>query len=594
MIKISKSKSSSEIFQQRISWLNLFVILLFSLLLLRLWYLQVINGPGYRIRSENNRIRLKEIPPYRGKILDRNGIVIVDNKPSYSLYVIPEEVDDPSRLFNRLSKIVKFDLKATKDRFLKMNKNYPFKPICIKKDISIDELSKIESNIFMLPGVMIKVEGKRNYIYKNFASHLLGYLSREMKGRSGVEYKWEKVLSGIPGGMQVEVDAVGRMIRIISKRSPVPGADVYLTIDMNLQKRGEELLKGKRGAIVAMNPKNGEILAMVSSPSFDPDIFVDGMDQKTWQKISKSKEHPLQNRAISGLYPPGSLFKVVVAIAGLQEGVITPNKIFFCNGTFPYGNRVFRCWKKAGHGEVNLYKALKESCDIYFYNVGKALGVDKIAYYAKIFGLEKKTGFDIGNESKGLVPTPKWKLKRFGIPWRGGETLSLSIGQSYLLVTPIQMAVMYSAIFNGGILYKPQATKLIKRPDGKILYEFRPKIMAKLKIKSEYLELIKKALIAAVNEPDGTGINAKIDNIIVAGKTGTAQVIENRGDREDEDKIKDHAWFVGVAPAEDPSITVAVIVEHGGHGGSVAAPIVRELIKQYFELHVRQKTHSKF
>jgi len=586
MIRLHEPDSVT-IFQKRIWRLSLFVISLFFALLLRLWYLQVTNGEQYRKRSENNRIRLKEIPAYRGKILDRNGVVLVDNKPSYNLYLIPEEVDDPQILLTRLSHIIYLDTKATQDKVFKIKKSGSFKPVCIKRDISFDEVSRIEGNILMLPGVIIRAEGKRNYIYKELASHLLGYISWNMRGRSGIEYKWENVLSGIPGGMQIEVDATGRIIGIISKSPSIPGADVYLTIDKRLQQKAEQLLKGKRGAIVAMNPCNGEILAIASSPSFDPNIFVNGMDQKTWQKISGSKTHPLQNRAVNGLYPPASLFKIVVAAAGLQERIITPKKKFICTGMFPYGNRIYNCWKKEGHGEVDLYKAITESCDIYFYKLGKMLGVDRIARYARMFGLGRKTDIDIGNESRGLVPTPKWKIKRFGIPWQGGETLSFAIGQSYLLVTPIQMAVMYSAIFNGGILYKPQVTKVIKRPNGDLIYQFRPRIKCKLKIRPEYLSIIRKALIGVVNDPHGTGVKAKIKDLIVAGKTGTVQLMEKKEEENKNNEIKDHAWFVGVAPAKHPSITVAVIIEHGGHGGSAAAPIAKELIKEFFKIHVR-------
>ncbi len=545
--------------------------------------MQVIKGEEYRIRSEHNRIRLRDIPAYRGKILDRNGIVLVDNKPSYNLYVIPEEVKDPKSLFNKLSHLINIgDLDEIKKRFFEKKRICPFKPVCIKRDMSFDEVARIETNSLMLPGVIIKAEGERDYKYGKLASHILGYISWNRKGKVGVEYRWDKYLSGIPGGMQIEVDATGRMVDIISKTPPIPGDDVYLTIDKRLQEKAEKLLKGKAGAIVAINPNNGEILAMASSPSFDPNSFVKGMDKETWEKILHSKEHPLQNRAIQGLYPPGSTFKPVVAIAGLQEGVITPNTIFFCSGKFHYGNRVFKCWKEGGHGKVDLHKAIRESCDIYFYNVAKLLGIKKIAYYARMFGLGERTGIDIGGESKGLVPTPEWKLRKFGIPWQGGETLSLAIGQSYLLVTPIQMVVLYSAIFNGGILYRPFVTKCIKAPDGSIVYKARPIIRKRLKIKKKYLEIIKDALVAVVNEPHGTGIRARIKGIKVAGKTGTVQLMEDK-EEEDENKIKEHAWFIGIAPAERPEICVSVIIEHGGHGGSAAAPVAKELIEEYLK-----------
>ena len=583
MIRLSEPDTLS-FFYKRIWRLSLFIIFLFLILLVRLWYLQITNGKEYRRRSENNRIRLKEIPALRGNILDRNGVVLADNKPSYNLYIIPEEVNNPQLLFNRLSQIICLDARTAQDNFYKIRKIFPFKPICIKRNISLNEVSRIEGNILMLPGITIRVEGKRNYVYKGLAAHLLGYVSWNMKGISGIEYKWEKVLSGIHGGMQIEVDAAGRMVRIISERVPTSGANVYLTIDRNLQQKAQELLKGKKGAIVAMDPQDGEVLAMASSPTFDPNLFVTGMDQKTWQKISDSKDHPLQNRVINGLYSPASLFKIVVAIAALQEGIITPETRFVCEGIMPYGNRIYKCWKK--HGSLNLYKAIIESCDIYFYKLGNMLGADRIAHYARMFGLGRKTGIEIGNESKGLVPSPKWKLKRFGLPWQGGETLSFAIGQSYLLVTPIQIAVMYSAIFNGGILYKPQVTKLIKRPEGDIIYKFKPKIKGILSIRKENLNIIKNALIAVVNDPQGTGSMAKIKGVTVAGKTGTVQVVEKRR-RDREKHIKDHAWFVGVAPVKRPAITVAVIIEHGGAGGIIAAPIARELIKEFFKAHVR-------
>ena len=582
MLKSSETEISTSL-QKKILWLDLFVILLFFVLILRLWYLQITKGQEYRKRSEHNRIRLREIPAYRGKIMDRNGIVLVDNKPSYNLYLIPEEIDKPEDLLKKLSCIVKLDVEKAKKSIISARKTCSFKPICIKRDISFDEVAKIETNKLSLPGVVIRVEGKRNYIYGKLASHILGYISWDRRGRVGIEYKWDKFLSGIPGGMQIEVDATGRMVRLISERLPVAGDSVYLNIDKRLQQKAEQLLHDKAGAIVAVNPKDGEVLVMASSPSFDPNKFVDGMDQDTWKKIVNSKNHPLQNRAINGLYPPGSLFKVVVALAGLQEGLISPNTTFVCTGEFPYGNRVFRCWKKSGHGKVNLYRAIKESCDIYFYNLGKMLGAEKIAYYAKMFGLGQKTGIDMGNESKGLVPSPEWKFKRFGVPWQGGETLSFAIGQSFLLVTPLQMAMLYSAIFNGGIIYQPAVTRLIKRADGTVVYRFKPKVRSKLSIKKEYIDEIKKALIAVVNEAHGTGEKARIEGITVAGKTGTAQLAEEK----EGTKIKEHAWFVGVAPAQDPKICVVAIIEHGGHGGSAAAPVVRELIKEYFKEHVR-------
>ena len=597
---------SIEIFNKQLKKVTLFVLAVFGVLILRLWFLQVVTGPIYRTKSEKNRIRVVDIPPFRGLILDRNGKVLVDNRPSYDLYVIPEEVHDQKWLLDNLVKMVGIDPVAAEKKFAQARR-YPFRPVCLKNSISRDELAVIETHRFNLPGTMIKVSSQRCYVYGKLASHLLGYLGEisedqlkvgdcqgskagDLVGISGVELRWQSLLSGMRGGEQVEVDAAGRKIRVISRSPPVMGATVFLTIDKNLQARAERCLKGKKGAIVALDPNDGEVLALASSPAFDPNIFIKGIDKKSWETIISSKSCPLQNRALCGQYPPASVFKIIVALAGLEEGIIDPREELLCKGSYAFGDRKYRCWKRYGHGKVDLYKALKESCDIYFYEIGKRLGVSKIALYAKKFGLGKKTGIDIGKEEEGLIPTPEWKLNRFHIPWQPGETLSLSIGQSFLLVTPIQMASLISAVFNGGHLYKPQITKQVLMPDGKEVYGFEPRLNGNVGIKDEYLEFIKKALTGVVNEPHGTGRMAMLKHVTVAGKTGTAQVIATEKEREaaKHGKISlhfmNHAWFVAVAPADNPRIALAILIEHGGHGGSAAAPIARELIGTYLKL----------
>ena len=341
---------------------------------------------------------------------------------------------------------------------------------------------------------------------------------------------------------------------------------------------------------MAINPLNGEVLALASSPSFNPNVFIRGLDKKTWQDMVLSKEFPLQNRAISGQYPPGSVFKIVMALAALEEGVISPEEEIFCNGTYSLGKGTYRCWKKWGHGKVNLHRALVESCDVYFYVVGKRLGVDRIAQYAKRLGLGKETGLDLGEESSGLIPTTEWKLKKWGVPWQPGETISTSIGQSFVLTTPLQMANLISSVFNGGHIYRPQTTKWVKKSGGETLFEFKAISAGEAGIKPEHLELVKKALIGVVNQPHGTGSKARLKDIIVAGKTGTAQVIalkKEGGSKREEAvpfKFRDHAWFVAIAPASNPEIAVAVLVEHGGHGGSAAAPIARDIIQAYLQV----------
>ena len=404
-----------------------------------------------------------------------------------------------------------------------------------------------------------------------------------------MEINWQNALNGIRGGEQVEVDAAGRKLQGITRKPPVPGANIRLTIHKELQSLAEKSLKNKRGAIVAMDPNNGEILALASGPTFDPNLFIGGIARDEWKKIVTGKDYPLQNRAISGLYPPASVFKIVVALAGLEEGVIDPKEEIFCNGQFFFGDRFYRCWKKEGHGHVVLHKALVESCDVYFYNIGLRLGVEKIARYAKMFGLGKRPGFDLGGDSAGLVPTKKWKSKRWGTRWHAGETVSLSIGQSYLLVTPLQMVQLIAAIYNGGYLYQP---KIIQRvgENEKELYRISPKVTGRIRAKPENLEHIRRALYGVVNDPHGTGQKARIDGVKVAGKTGTAQVVNLDLDKtyeKEEDipyQFRDHAWFVANAEADRPAtLSLAIIIEHGGHGASTAAPIAKELIQAYLK-----------
>ena len=582
------------------------VLLVFIILFLRLWLLQIFNGFTYRTQSESNRIRLHDIQPFRGMIFDRHGEMLAGNRPSYDLYVIPEEIQDQEKLLLDLNRYIGLDPAISQGKLLQVSNNHPFKPVCVKRAISRNDLVMIETHRFNLPGVMINVKPQRHYIYENFASHLLGYLGQineeqlrrqrykdnkpgDLVGKSGVESKWQSALNGMRGGKQVEVDAAGRIIRVIARKSPIPGANVYLTIDRELQMLAEKKLTNKRGAIVAIDPNNGEILALASSPSYDPNLFIGGIDRVTWDAIATSKDFPLQNRALSGQYPPGSVFKIVVSLAGLEEGLIDPEEEIICNGIYYLGREKYRCWQKNGHGKVNFHRALVESCDVYFYKMGKRIGLDKIAHYAKMFGLGKRTGLDVGQEEAGLVPTGEWKLKSKGIPWQTGETISLSIGQSFLLVTPLQVANIISAVFNGGIIYKPQITKRVGKNENKNVFTFSPQIIGRLNLKPENLELVKNALIGVVNERHGTGGRAKIKNTIVAGKTGTAQVIalEDEDISENEEEIpmqyRDHAWFTAVAPAESPKIALAVLVEHGGHGGSAAAPIAKALIKAYLK-----------
>ncbi|HJX34847.1 MAG TPA: penicillin-binding protein 2, partial [Desulfatiglandales bacterium] len=526
---------------RRLRILSILVVVIISALIIRLWFLQIVNGPLYRTQSENNRIHLQKIQPFRGIITDRKGELLVDNRPSFDLYIIPEDIQDRKRFLAGLKFLIDIDPEQISDKLDKTSNLYSFRSILIKKDITRDELAVIETHLFNLPGLSIQPSLQRSYLFGNLASHVIGYLGEinenelrsgkypensagDLIGKSGVESKWHNYLNGIAGGRQVEVDAAGRKLHDLSIKPPVSGMNITLTIDKELQLLAEEKLKDKKGAIVALDPNNGEILAMASSPAIDPNMFIGGIDKTEWKKMISSGDSPLQNRAVSGQYPPGSLFKISMALAGLEEGVIDPDELITCPGTYTLGNHTYRCWKEGGHGGVNFQRAITESCDIYFYKIGMRLGIDKIAHYAKMYGLGQKTGFELGNEAEGLIPTSGWKLKRFGVPWQPGETVSSSIGQSYVSTTPIQMAKLISAVFNGGKLYQP---KIVRHIGNEIddVYRFTPTLIGELGVRRENLELLKKALISVVNDPQGTGARAKIHGISVAGKTGTAQVV---------------------------------------------------------------------
>jgi len=597
-------QASVEVLRKRLIKLPFLVVAVFVVLLLRLWFLQIFQGPSYRVQSENNRIRIQDVAPFRGMLFDRNGELLVDNRPSFDAYVIPEEMADREELIRTLHALIGLDSKGLEEKLGRESQKYAFRPVLIKKNLSRDELAVVEGNLFDLPGVMIEIKPQRHYLYNELAAHLIGYLGEinetqltsgnypdnkqgDLIGQAGVERVWQKNLNGVRGGEQVEVDAAGRRLSVVSKRPPVAGQNLGLTIDKKLQLTAEKCLKDKRGSIVALNPMSGEILALASNPAYDPNLFLEGLNRAEWARLATGKDHPLQNRAVAGQYAPGSTFKIVMALAGLEEG-LDPRQEVFCDGKFPFGERTFRCWRKQGHGRVALHRAIVESCDVYFYNLGKRLGVDKIHHYARMCGLGVVSGYELGFEKEGLIPSSQWKLKRFGVPWQPGETISTSIGQSFVLVTPLQMARLISAFFNGGYLYQPKVVKWVGKDD-KQVYQFTPEVNGRLKAKEQNIALIRSALIGVVNEPGGTGSKARLKTgPIVAGKTGTAQVValgKEKPVQKGEDPppdFNDHAWFVAIASADKPELAVAVLVENGGHGGSAAGPMARELFETFY------------
>ncbi|MFO7885565.1 MAG: penicillin-binding protein 2 [Desulfobacteraceae bacterium] len=581
------------------------ILLAFAVLFVRLLYLQLIEGEEYRRLSENNCIRLESVEASRGLIYDRNGALLVDNRPSFNLRIVLNDAMPVEKTLEKLAKCVDVPVEVFKEKICEKPGFSRYKPCLLKSDLSRDQLAVVEAHKFDLPGVSIDIQPRRNYIYKKRAAHIIGYLGEINKqelvsgrypgvrsgdsiGRYGAEKVFESYLRGTRGGQQVEVDASGRLVRVIKRVESVPGKNIFLTLDNALQKKAESLLSDKAGAVVAIDPNNGDVLVMASAPSFDLNDFIGGISFEKWKALLNDPRRPITNKAIQGEYPPASTYKAVTAIAALEEGAVNRKTSWFCPGHYKYGNRVYRCWKKWGHGEMRLVSALEQSCDVYFYHAGEEVGVDALAQYARGCGLGRVTGIELDNERPGLIPTSSWKETRYHVPWQGGETLSLAIGQGFNLVTPLQMAVFIAAVGNDGTIYRPRILKSLQVP-GKEPVEIRePEILGGLPAGIETLHLVKQGLFNVVQGDRGTARGIRLNTVDISGKTGTAQVftIKNR-DRDRKEKLayhlRDHAWFVCYAPSEEPEIAVSVLIEHGEHGSTAAAPIAGEIIKTFMD-----------
>jgi penicillin-binding protein 2 len=572
---------------ERILRISYIVIAAFLILVMRLWQLQVLQGNKYRELSEVNRLRIMPIPAPRGILFDRNGIPLVENSSYYCASIIYGEFDKGKT--DLLSKVLNVPVGEILDKINKEGMSL-FTPVRIKQGLTFHEVAYIEARRSDFPGLIIEVEASREYIYGSIGSHLIGYLGKPNPSQSkdpafrdvppdafigqwGAEMLFDKSLRGTPGERVIEVDSLGREIRLLKEIPPIKGKDISLSVDINLQKEAEEAFGERAGALVAIKPGTGEILGLVSRPSFDPNRFAKGISYEEWLNLTQDNKRPMLNRALQSQYPPGSTFKIITAIAALEEGVITPETKVECRGGINYGGWHFRCWREGGHGVMSLHRALVESCDVYFYEVGKRLGIDKIYDYASSFGLGKETGFQLVHERRGIIPNTKWKEERKKQKWYLGETLNTAIGQGYVAVTPIQMAVMISAVANGGNLYRPTLTK-----------DATPVLSGKAKARPETIEIVKRALSGVVNEPGGTGWAAKSEIASICGKTGTAQVIAMKGRSQYQpERFRDHAWFVAFAPVEKPEIALSVFIEHGGHGGGAAAPIAKRAIEGYLK-----------
>ncbi len=595
--------------QARLRIFALTVLAVFAALTIRLWFLQGVQGQEFKRLSEDNRIKQIAIHAPRGQILDRNAKPIVKNRASIILTIEPEKIDN-DRLFKKVAKLLQMDQAEVTRKARSQNVN-PIEPRTIKQDISPDVVAYFEEHKDEYIGVELEVRSVRDYPLGNIAAHLIGYLGElsdkeraetefagydlgDLVGKGGVEKEYEDLLAGDKGTQFVEVNAAGQLLRVIDKKDAIPGNNIILTLDTDIQASAEKALvkaiaRAKRdkfprasaGAIVVMEPK-GEILAMASYPTFDPEMFIGGISQANWSEmIDEKNDYPLNNRAIMSSYPPGSTFKVVSAIAGLKTGVISTGTTFVCRGRWlGLGKQWGKwCWDRSGHGRQSLEGAIRISCDTYFYEVGNMLykrGENDLQRWARRLGVGSKTGIDLPSEVEGRVPTPAWKkeLNKSWVEnqqWFPGDTVNMAIGQGDLLATPLQVANMYAALVNGGVLYKPHVVKTVKGLEGRNIYRASPKKGREFDLSQDDLNVIRRGLRRVTLDGTAKGIFTGLP-VTVSGKTGTSEVAGK----------DDYALFVAYAPAEDPKYIISIIVEQGGHGGSTAAPAAREILEDIY------------
>ena len=580
--------------------------LLFLILLARFVWLQIMQFDHYHALAENNRISLVPAPPSRGVIYDRQGLILAQNFSAYTLEVTPDKVANLDETIAQLSQVVNIEAGDRRrfKRLLEESKN--FESIPVRNRLTVAEVAHFTVNRYRFPGVEVKARLFRQYPLGVSFSHVVGYIGRigqhdldrlkadeqlanyrgtDHIGKLGIEATYESWLHGHTGIEKVETDSGGRAVRLLSRTAPQSGHDLYLQLDAKLQQVAEMAFGDYRGALVALDPRNGGVLALVSRPGFDPNLFVDGIDSGTWHELNNARERPLINRALRAVYPPGSTIKPFMALAGLEAGVRRAGDTIADPGyfTLPGSSHRYRDWKKGGHGMVDMKRAIVVSCDTYFYGLAQQMGISRMSAFLSQFGFGRKSGIDLDGELAGLMPTPDWKRKRYKQPWWPGETVIAGIGQGYVLATPMQLAVATMAIANDGVVYKPQIIRAWREPGtGQVSYA-APQAVGHIAIGADALRLVKDAMVE-VTQPGGTAsVAGSQAAYLFAGKTGTAQVVGIRqGEKYDASRIgaqnRDHALFIGFAPADDPKIVVAVMVENGGHGGSTAAPVARKVI----------------
>ena len=595
---MNRDNDKGKVLIRRSLIMALIKFLLLMVIIARLYYLQVYQADRYKTLADENRISTRLLVPPRGIIFDRNGVTIASNQQNFQALIVAEQAPNVQETLDAFKKIMPLS-EAEEERIKKdLKRNRSFVPIKIRDNLSWEEVSRIQLNAPDLPGIVIDEGLTRYYPFGAGMAHILGYVSsvsdKDVKddpllevpgfkiGKSGIEKYLEKALRGESGNLKLEVNAYGRIMKEIERVDGIPGKDVQLTIDSRLQQKAFELFGEESGAAVLLDVHTGEILAFVSAPSFDPNMMTQGLSTEDWNALLHNERNPLTDKAISGQYSPGSTFKMIVALAALEAGVIKPETRTYCAGKMFLGNHAFHCWKKEGHGHLNVVEALQHSCDIFFYETAQKLGIEKIADMARRFGLGSKINIGLENEKAGLIPDKEWKLRRFGEPWQQGESLISGIGQGYILTTPLQLATMTARLVNGGYEIKPTFLKVSDGEKSKI---------KKIDVSPATLELIKEGMYAVVNKPGGTAWRSQFDyhGQRMGGKTGTTQVrrITMKERREGIKKeselpwrLRNHALFVGYAPHDNPKYAVAVLVEHGGGGSSVAAPLAGKILRE--------------
>ncbi len=576
-----------DIFERRLTVLLAVIGGLLLVLAVRLWQIQIVQGEYFLRLSEENRIRISSIVAPRGLIKDRRGRPVILNRPAFTVYLLPTELRNPERVIADVAGKLGMTPADVAAKLAAAARERPFDPVLLRRDVPKEAVAALEENRMDLPGVLVQVEPVRDYLHGTLAAHLLGYLGEiddrdltalrqqgyeagELIGKDGVERIYDRYLKGRNGQIQDEVDAEGRPLRVLATVPPSPGNTVVLGIDLDVQQAAEDALGSRVGAVVAMDPNTGTIVALASHPAFDPNLFAIGITGSAWTRLLHDPRQPLLDRATQGGYPMGSVFKIVTATAALELGLVQPQTRFYCPGFYTLGNRIFH--DHEAHGDITFLEGIAQSCNVVFWTLARPVGPDQLARFARTYGLGQPTGVDLVQESAGIIPDPQWKLRVWKEPWYPGDTLNTAVGQGFTLVTPIQLARLVAAVANGGWLVTPHIATEVTSPQGQVLLRVAPPSAGTIHVSPQTLAVLRSGLVAVVTH--GTAASIQIPGLAVAGKTGTAENPHGRP----------HAWFAGYAPATNPQLVVVALVENVGYGAEFAAPIVRRVLQVAFGL----------